>query len=118
MNLRGHSFFGNVQHVPGMGFVQLGAPGAPSGGGPLGDDAAVMMISGIGGGGRLGADVATSAEVDTPTGSDTIITTFNLGGLLTSTVDVAGIKVPVWLFMLVAAGAIGFAGWYFFFRKK
>ena len=43
MNLNG-MFSGGLTHVPGLGYVQSGSAGL----GALGDDASVMMISGLG----------------------------------------------------------------------
>ena len=100
------SLFGaDVQFVPGLGYVN-----APNGSGAgLGDDAAVMMVSGVDG---LGAGAPQR-------GSSTAISigTSSLMTALKQNVTIGGITQPLWVWLLVAGGAAGVAGWWFWLRK-
>lgn len=44
--MNAHALFNGLQHVPGLGYVQ--GPASRAGGAGLGDEASVMMISGLG----------------------------------------------------------------------
>lgn len=95
--------FGNVQFVPGVGHVE--APGL----GKLAGEADVMMISG------LGNDTPSTATMQN---GQVVATTgtFKLGTALSAKVKLLGIELPLWAWVLIAAGALG-AGWVFFGRK-
>ena len=97
-------FGGGLQHVPGIGYVN-----APGGGGALGSEADVMMISGLGAEADAQGRVS-SASIDR--GSQT------LRSILTQPVTVGSVTQPLWLWLLGAIGVAGFAGWWFFLRKK
>lgn len=99
-----NSGFGNVQHIPGVGFVE-----APARKGALAGEPDVMMISG------LGADEPTTASMQ----NGKIVATsgtFSLGAALGAKVKVLGIELPLWAWVLIGAGVLG-AGWVFFGRK-
>lgn len=103
-DLRG-LFGGSLQHVPGLGYVSAG------GSGPLGDEAAVMMISGVGEGeGGDPRQRASAASIDR--GAQT------LRSILTQPVQIGGLTQPLWVWLLAATGIVGAAGWYFFLKKK
>ena len=100
------NYFGNVQHIPGVGFLE--APGGKVGGSaPLHGEADVMMISGLGA--EEGTATSQNGRVVSTTG------TFSLSAALGQKVKVLGIELPLWAVILIAAGALG-AGW-IFFRK-
>lgn len=95
-------------HVPGLGFVQ-------SSQGPthLGDDASVMMISGLGSESR-------NVQTDAATGAVTRVTGagWTLQAALTQPVKLFGIELPLWVWLLIASGVIGVAGYFMFLKKK
>lgn len=103
------SLFG-VQNVPGLGYVQAGVSG-----GALGDEAAVMMISGVG-----AADDQRQVAVNPATGAVQRIAGAGLGlvAALTQPVTFIGVTLPLWLWLAILISGVGVAGWYFFMRKK
>lgn len=108
-----NSLFPGVAQVPGMGFVQSAR------GGSLGDDASVMMISGLGQEPR-GALQSKTSNVDASGKNirQAVFSIPNLTSLLTAKVRVGEYEVPVWVLALAAAGVLGVAGWYFYLRPK
>lgn len=103
--------FGAV-HVPGFGYVQGQGLGNA---GQLGDDASVMMISGLGAG-----DDQRQVAVDPATGKVQSVTGagFSLQAALTQPVTIGGMTLPLWGWLLVLTGVVGVAGYMFFFKKK
>lgn len=101
------SLFG-AQHVPGLGFVQVG------GGTHLGDESAVMMISGVGVGSE-GRQVA----VDPVTGAVQSVTGvgMNLLSALKQPVTFVGITLPLWLWLAILISGVGIAGYLYFFKR-
>ncbi len=95
-------FGGSLQHVPGVGYVNATQGGTAAVNG-LGDEAAVMMISGV-------DERVQSASVD--------VATFTLSKLLTQPVKIGPVTQPLWVWLLAACGAAGFAGWWFFAKRK
>ena len=43
---------------------------------------------------------------------------FRLGAALKQPVTIGAITLPLWAWLLIAAGAMGFAGYFFLFKKK
>lgn len=107
MSGAGGNYFAGMKYVEGLGFVE----GAERTGGNLAGEADVMMISGLG---------ATEEEPTTVTAQNgRVVSTsgsFSLGAALGQKVKVLGIELPLWAWVLIAAGALG-AGWVFFGRK-
>ena len=102
--MRGNFGFGNVEFVSGVGFVQ--ANGGTSPVGSLGDESAVMMINGLG-----------EARPTGQTQSISVISgSFDrLKMVAAEKYKFFGIELPLWMWLLVASGAVG-AG-YILFRK-
>lgn len=99
--------FSGVRWVPGLGYV-----GGASGN-QLGDDASVMMISGLGSDARqVSVDAATGAVVGAQGGA------FNLMAALRQPVKIGAIELPLWAWLLIGAGALGVAGYFLLFKKK
>lgn len=101
------SLFGGVSQLADGSYVQAG-----SGVGRLGDDGAVMMISGVG----SAPQVATSRS-DAGTPRQGVFQLPDLSSLLAAKVRIGTYDIPVWVVILAAAGVVGVAGWYFFIRK-
>ena len=105
--------FSGVQFIPGVGYVEVGeAPmerGASRGTAPasLGDDSAVMMISGLG---RLGNAPVLDAR------AANMVRASGRAQPVSSSMTILGISLPTWVWLLIGAGVVG-AGWYFFGRK-
>ena len=100
--------FGGTQFVPGLGWVE--SPGKK---GALAGEPDVMMISGLGeDGGATETRRSDTGQVVATSG------TFKLGAALGQKVKVFGIELPLWAWVLIAAGAVGAAGWVFFKMKK
>ena len=109
--------FAGVQWVPGLGYVSSGTGASGlAGTSQLGDDASVMMISGPG---NLGSD-ARNIQVNQETGVVEKVTGagFRLGVALKQPVVIGNITLPLWAWLLIAAGAMGLAGYFFLFKKK
>ena len=106
--------FAGVQWVPGLGYVSSnsGASGL-AGTSQLGDDASVMMISGVGSDARNVQVNQETGVVEKVTGAG-----FRLGVALKQPVVIGNITLPLWAWLLIAAGAMGLAGYFFLFKKK
>lgn len=96
--------FGNVRHVPGVGFVETPSSGKLAG------EPDVMMISGLGAEGEPTTASMQNGKIVATSG------TFSLGAALGAKVKVLGIELPLWAWVLIGAGVLG-AGWVFFGRK-
>lgn len=108
-----NNFFGNVQFVPGVGFIEQRLRGDDDGRASLGDESAVMMISGVPSGLGSQAVVDDKGQPANPlTGKSLAVENF-----FSKKVSVFGIEAPMWLWILLAAGIIG-AGYFFFYRNK
>lgn len=97
-------------YVPGLGYVQ-GLPAAPGAGGQvgaLGDDASVMMISGLG---------DTPAQPTPQASAQPTIGSSNITDALTQPVTLGSITLPLWVWLLVGGGALGAAA-YLLLKKK
>lgn len=103
------NYFSGVQFVPGVGYVDVGsAPAAP-----LGDDASVMMISGLGSEARqVSVDPVTGKGTLTAGQPMTVVTS-----ALQKRVVFLGIDLPLWAWVLIGLGLLG-AGWAFFRNRK
>mgnify|MGYP001617398505 FL=1 len=112
MSDNGNSYFSGTQFVPGLGWVESGSA---VGSAPLSGEADVMMISGLGNGAH---GAPTTASVRSDTGKIVATTgTFSLGAALGQKVKLLGIELPLWAWVLIAAGVLG-AGFVFFKMKK
>lgn len=113
------TLFPGVQNVPGVGFVNTGT--LPySGANPktgLGDDAAVMMISGLGADDAHGTTKSNIDAAGNPI-AQALYQLPDVGALLRAKVRVGAYEVPVWVLLLAALGGMGLAGWYFWGKKK
>lgn len=107
-------FGAGIQWVPGLGYVSSGQQLA--GGGKLGDDAAVMMISGTG---QMGSD-SRNVTVNKETGVVEKVTGagFSLKAALTQPVRIGSLELPLWAWLLIGAGVLSVAGYYMLFKKK
>lgn len=107
------NFFSGVQFIPGVGHVEVGGTA------PLGDDASVMMISGLSASpaGATQYDDHRNIEVDPVTGNQTVIQNPMMVGTLGRKVTLLGIELPVWAWILIGLGLLG-AGWVFFKDRK
>ena len=101
-----------VQYVPGLGYV---GPQVPKNGvGALGDDASVMMISGVG-----AADdqrnyvVDEQGKVQSVTGAG-----FKLTVALKQPVTIGSVTLPLWAWLLVGAGVLSVGAYFLLFKKK
>lgn len=99
-------------HVPGFGYVQQSGLGNA---GQLGDDASVMMISGLG-----STDDQRQIAVNPQTGAVQSITGAGLSvqAALTQPVEILNIKLPLWVWLVLGGGALGAAVWFFMMKKK
>ncbi|TAL42433.1 MAG: hypothetical protein EPN91_08620 [Salinibacterium sp.] len=108
------ALFGNgISWVPGLGYVS-GAQA--NGGGRLGDDAAVMMISGTGQMGSEGRQVAVNPQtgvVESVKGAG-----FTLRAALTQPVRIGTLELPLWAWLLIGAGVLSLGAYYMLFHKK
>lgn len=108
------NLFSGVSMVPGVGYVASAGSGGSALGAPgqLGDDASVMMISGLGSEGR---QVAVNEEgvVQKVTGA-----AYSLKAALSQPVKIGSVELPLWAWLLIAGGVIGAAGYFFLLRKK
>ena len=105
------ALFPGVAQVPGVGFVQ-----SRGNAGPLGDDASVMMISGLG----KEAPVSKQSNLDA-SGKPVVQAAWQLPDvktLLAAKVKLWEYEVPVWVLLLIVTGALGVAGWYFFVKPR
>ena len=105
--MKGDFGFGNVQFVPGVGFVQANGGAAPVG--ALGDESAVMMISGLG-------------DTARPTGQTASISVIagsfdRLKMSLSEKYKFFGIELPMWMWLLIASGVVG-AGVFWLKKSK
>ena len=102
----GNKFFGSVQFVPGVGYIQGGAGAA------LGDDSSVMMISGLGveEKPKMSQSYSGSSVKPLPGFAD-------LTATLKSSFRIFGIALPLWFWLLLGAGTIG-AGVFFWKKGK
>ena len=107
-------YFGDLQYVQGFGYVQS----PPNAAAALGDDASVMMISGLDASPAGAQQYADQRQVgvDEKTGKVLSVTTF-VPPMLSKPYTVFGIELPLWAWLLIAAGVLG-AGWIFFKGKK
>lgn len=94
--------FGGTQFVPGVGWVQDNGGGVQG----LGGEADVMMISGVGQ--DTGTSYSGSATQPLPGFAD-------LKATLSNKYRFFGVELPLWMWLLVAVGAVG-AG-YVLFQK-
>lgn len=109
----GSLFGGTVQRAPDGSFISTG-----TGQTNLGDDNAVMMIDGLRGGpsgGTVQAVADSQPKRETKRNISTI--SLDLQGLLKTTLRIGNLEIPVWVALLIAAGALGVAGYFFFYRK-
>lgn len=104
------SFFGNLQFVQGVGYVEkpCGCQG-PGCDGSLGDENAVMMISGLGSDPNFVAQQPPVAVKESPLRKAV--------SWLTQSQGVFGIQLPLWVWILIAAGVLG-AGFAFFRSRQ
>lgn len=108
------NLFGGVQYVAGLGYVGAPVPNALNGAPQLGDDASVMMISGLG-----AADDQRQVQVDAQGNAQSVAGAgFSLRAALQQPVTIASVTLPLWAWLLIAAGVIGVAGYYFLLKKK
>lgn len=109
--------FGNVQFIPGLGYVEAdGQSPAPRGtaaraAGALGDESAVMMISGLG---RLG-DTVGQSKSDVGEGGSSLTRYF--GQRRPGYIVAFGIELPWWAWALMAIGAVS-SGWFVMQKLK
>ena len=90
--MNGNSYFGNVQFVPGLGYVEGQQTSA------LGDESSVMMISGLGQEG-----VQTHSQPTLAPGPL---------AFLQKPLTLLGITLPIWQWVMIALGLVG-AGYAF-----
>lgn len=102
-----------IRYVPGLGYVGPQVPGPMGSPGPLGDDASVMMISGLASEGRQVAVDPASGAVAKVTGA-----AFTLRAALTQPVRIGSLELPLWAWLLIGAGVLSVAGYYMLFNKK
>lgn len=110
-----------VHWVPGVGWLGTGQSAGPLAGpqgGALGDDASVMMISGLGA--PMGdVPVAAPPPADGVTAAPPPTPGLPLTVVLGQPVTIAGVTLPLWVWLLVAAGGVGVAGYFMLgFHKK
>lgn len=113
------TLFPGVQNVPGVGFVNTGTlpySGAHPKDGTLGDESAVMMISGLGADDAHGTTKSNIDAAGNPI-AQALYQLPDVGTLLRAKVRVGAYEVPVWVLLLVLASGMGLAGWYFFKKK-
>ncbi len=101
--------FGNVEFIKGVGFVQANGGASNGGVAALGDESSVMMISGLGADQQTGVSYSGAATRPVPGLSD-------IKQALSNPYKVFGIELPLWAWLLIAAGALG-AGAIFFNKK-
>jgi len=103
-----------IRYVPGFGYV--GAP-VPNGvaGGALGDDASVMMISGLG-----ASDDQRQVAVNEATGAVESVkgAGYRLGVALKMPVTIGSVTLPLWVWLLGTGTVLSTAAYYFLFKKK
>jgi len=113
-----HALFGGMQHVPGLGYVQ--SPGAH---GALGDESAVMMISGLGSSATIpgvtedkgyrdanGNWVPNIVPVARPPSPASLKPAMD--AQLKQSVTLFNVTLPLWAWLIIAA-ALGGAGGYY-----
>lgn len=100
------NLFQGVSYIPGVGHVEGGAIS-----GPLGDEHAVMMISGLGEADPAKGGVETHGQPTMAAPAVDLLTAIR------RPTKVFGIELPLWLWLLILAGVVG-AGYVFFYRKK
>ena len=106
-------------------YVQVGS-GVSGASGGLGDEAAVMMISGLGmgsvpnpevvGGDDQGQCFNAAGKVVPCTIEEGAAST-GIMGALQKPIKLIGLSLPLWAWLLIAAGVVT-AGWYFLGRRK
>ncbi len=99
------ALFGGTHHVPGLGYVS--GTGADAHG-ALGDEAAVMMVSGLGDETDFGTKVTDGAAR---------MVGARLTDALKAPVTIGVVTQPLWVWLVLALGGVGIAGWFFFKRK-
>lgn len=92
--------FPGVQQTA-LGYVEV--PSSPGAVGALGDEAAVMMISGLG---------LAPIPTEEPPAWTKIQAPLGLGQRVT----LLGVELPMWVWMALGLGLLG-AGWFFFNRR-
>ena len=113
MDLR--TLFPDVAPVPGFGYVAGIPPGT------LGDEASVMMISGLGTKQTRLAEARALTQSNLNASGKPITQAMfqlpNVKALLAANVRIGAYDVPVWVLVLAAMGVVSVAGWYFFLRR-
>lgn len=121
MNYDLGQLFPGTQNIPGVGYISIPYVGAhprdDKAVNGLGDESAVMMISGIGASG----DRASSTSNQDASGNfvaQALLQIPSISDLLKAKVRIGTYEIPVWALALIVASGLGIAGWYFFQGKK
>lgn len=114
-----------VSYVPGRGYIGAGMGslagqsglGRPSG---LGDDASVMMISGLG---QHMGDAGVPAPAPAVDANGNPVTApappagVSLSDALMQPITIGPVTLPLWAWLVIAAGGVGVAGYYLLYKK-
>jgi len=109
--MNANNLFGNMQFVPGVGYVQ--SPSAQRAASSLGDDGAVMMISGLGSSAQLTPEMQEEARRRTLTAQTSYSgATIAPTGPMQQPITLFNVTLPLWAWLAIAAVLGGAGGYY------